>query len=149
MRDAPHNQYGLTPSKAEHAGGQTVTISQLLHQSIKQGQPESTSQEAARRVLPVLRRCLIWSAIVIVASWIISSHVFAEEITPAPVVADVADETTATVVLRHARPERISSQIDPDQIPPNSNSGSTQPAFSWNDSDYWAQGLNFGLEARF
>lgn len=45
--------------------------------------------------------------------------------------------------------EQISSQIDPTQIPPNSNSNATQPAFSWHDSDYWAQGLNFGLEARF
>ena len=45
--------------------------------------------------------------------------------------------------------EQISSQIDPNQIPPSSSSSATQPAFSWNDSDYWAQGLNFGLEARF
>jgi hypothetical protein len=45
--------------------------------------------------------------------------------------------------------EQISSQIDPDQIPPSASAGATQPAFSWNDSDYWAQGLTFGLEARF
>ena len=42
----------------------------------------------------------------------------------------------------------IDLNVDMDQIPPPTGSG-TRPAFTWNESDYWAQGLNFGLEARF
>ena len=44
--------------------------------------------------------------------------------------------------------ELIDLNVDLDQIPPAQGSG-TRPAFHWSDSDYWAQGLNFGLEARF
>lgn len=42
----------------------------------------------------------------------------------------------------------IDTTVDQTQIPPATGTG-TRPAFSWNESDYWAQGLNFGLEARF
>lgn len=42
----------------------------------------------------------------------------------------------------------IDTTVDQNQIPPMTASG-TRPAFSWNESDYWAQGMNFGLEARF
>lgn len=42
----------------------------------------------------------------------------------------------------------IDMTVDQDQIPPQTGAG-TRPAFSWNESDYWAQGMNFGLEARF
>lgn len=93
-----------------------MTISQLLHRSARPGQPELANPETAHQVLPVLRRCLIWCAIVLIASWIISGHVFAEEITPVLERADVIDVPASgntsrmiatTVVLRHARPERV------------------------------------------
>jgi len=46
---------------------------------------------------------------------------------------------------------RPGDQIDThlSQLPPETPTGSLQPAFSFNMSDYWAQGLNFGLELRF
>ena len=46
---------------------------------------------------------------------------------------------------------RPANQIDTtaSQLPPETPTGSLQPEFSFNMSDYWAQGLNFGLEYRF
>ena len=46
---------------------------------------------------------------------------------------------------------RPAGQLDTNasQLPPETPTGSLQPAFAFNMSDYWAQGLNFGLEYRF
>lgn len=46
---------------------------------------------------------------------------------------------------------RPANQLDTNasQLPPETPTGSHQPAFDFNMSDYWAQGLNFGLEYRF
>ncbi len=46
---------------------------------------------------------------------------------------------------------RPANQLDTNasQLPPETPTGSRQPAFTFNMSDYWAQGLNFGLEYRF
>ncbi len=46
---------------------------------------------------------------------------------------------------------RPANQLDTNasQLPPETPTGSHQPAFAFNMSDYWAQGMNFGLEYRF
>jgi hypothetical protein len=48
---------------------------------------------------------------------------------------------------------RAGNQIDPvvnsAQLPPPQFTGAARPAFIRNDSDFWAQGINFGLEIRF
>jgi len=46
---------------------------------------------------------------------------------------------------------RPASQLDTNasQLPPETPTGSHQPAFDFVMSDYWAQGMNFGLEYRF
>jgi len=38
----------------------------------------------------------------------------------------------------------IDASLDLDGIPPQ-----TQPAFAFRDTDFWAQGLNLGLNLRF
>ena len=49
-----------------------------------------------------------------------------------------------------ARPgDQIDLNIDPRQLPPAAVSGATLPAFRLQTSDYWAQGLNLGLDLRF
>ncbi len=46
---------------------------------------------------------------------------------------------------------RPANQIDTNvsQLPPETPTGARQPAFAFTVSDYWAQGMNFGLEYRF
>ena len=48
---------------------------------------------------------------------------------------------------------RAGSQIDPvvnsSQIPPGTLMGAARPAFIRQDTDFWAKGINFGLEIRF
>ena len=51
-----------------------------------------------------------------------------------------------TNVLRPG--DQINLNIDPNQIPPLQNSG-TFPAFAFNSSDIWLQGINFGIECNF
>lgn len=49
-----------------------------------------------------------------------------------------------------ARPgDQIDTSLNPSQFPPGTLSGAARPAFTFNDSDFWAQGLNTGLEYRF
>lgn len=50
-----------------------------------------------------------------------------------------------TNVLRPG--DQISLSIDPDQIPPSS--GGTFPQYTFNQSDVWLQGINFGVECDF
>ncbi len=48
-----------------------------------------------------------------------------------------------------ARPgDQIDLDINPDQLPPPLNpiEGPLRPAFEFQESDFWAQGLNFGLQ---
>ncbi len=52
-----------------------------------------------------------------------------------------------TDVVRGA--EQIDFGINPSQIPPGTLSGEARPAFEFVDSDFWAQGLNLGLEVTF
>jgi hypothetical protein len=44
--------------------------------------------------------------------------------------------------------EQIDRDVNPDLLPPEFEpfAGPLRPAFAWVDSDYWAQGMNFGLE---
>ncbi len=51
-----------------------------------------------------------------------------------------------TNVLRPG--DQISLNVDPAQFPPPSSTGNF-PAFAFNSSDIWLQGLNFGLECNF
>jgi len=39
--------------------------------------------------------------------------------------------------------------VNSSQLPPNPLVGPARPAFSWNDSDFWAQGVSFGAEFRY
>lgn len=39
--------------------------------------------------------------------------------------------------------------LNPSQFPPGTLVGAARPAFNMNESDFWAQGLNFGAEYRF
>ena len=49
-----------------------------------------------------------------------------------------------------ARPgDQIDTNIDPQQLPPASGTGATKPEFRLHTSDYWAQGVNLGLDLRF
>jgi hypothetical protein len=49
-----------------------------------------------------------------------------------------------------ARPgNQIDLTINPSQLPPGRLSGPARPAFAFHDSDYWAQGINFGVELRY
>jgi hypothetical protein len=43
----------------------------------------------------------------------------------------------------------IDLTINSSQLPPNPLVGPARPAFSWNDSDFWAQGVSFGAELRY
>lgn len=69
-----------------------MTISQLLG-SIRYHEAESVAPDTRHRVLTIVRRCLIWTAITLAASWIISSHVFAEEMVTASGLGAVTVET--------------------------------------------------------
>ena len=48
---------------------------------------------------------------------------------------------------------RAGNQIDPvvnsAQLPPPRFTGPARPAFNRSDTDFWTQGINFGLEIRF
>jgi hypothetical protein len=49
-----------------------------------------------------------------------------------------------------ARPgDQIDLNVDPRQLPPSASANAVQPAFHLHTSDYWAQGLNLGLDLRF
>jgi hypothetical protein len=49
-----------------------------------------------------------------------------------------------------ARPgDQIDLNVDPRQFPPPAGGSSSQPVFQLHTSDYWAQGLNLGLDVRF
>jgi hypothetical protein len=49
-----------------------------------------------------------------------------------------------------ARPgDQVDLNVDPRQLPPPAGGSSAQPAFQLHTSDYWAQGLNLGLDLRF
>jgi hypothetical protein len=49
-----------------------------------------------------------------------------------------------------ARPgDQIDTDINVSQIPPGKLSGAARPNFVFHTSDFWAQGLNVGLEYRF
>lgn len=39
--------------------------------------------------------------------------------------------------------------VNPTQLPPGTLNGPARPAFGWRDSDFWAQGVNFGAELRY
>ncbi|MBX7166327.1 MAG: BBP7 family outer membrane beta-barrel protein [Pirellulales bacterium] len=39
--------------------------------------------------------------------------------------------------------------LNPSQIPPGTLSGEARPAFNWNNTTFWAQGINIGGEIRF
>ncbi len=53
--------------------------------------------------------------------------------------------------LYWSRVARPASQIDTSvsQLPPEDPTGARRPAFAFSTSDFWAQGINFGLEYRF
>ena len=52
-----------------------------------------------------------------------------------------------TDVARSGR--HIDRSVNPNFIPPQNNpTGSADPSFAWNDSDFWAQGMNVGFEVR-
>ncbi len=49
-----------------------------------------------------------------------------------------------------ARPgDQIDLNLDPRQFPPPAIVGATRPEFTLHTSDYWAQGVNLGLDLRF
>ena len=49
-----------------------------------------------------------------------------------------------------ARPgDQIDTNINPAQIPPATATPGYRPAFQLHTSDFWAQGVNMGLEYRF
>ncbi len=58
---------------------------------------------------------------------------------------------TIMVVTNVVRPgDQIDLNVDPNQFPPPATSGPfTAPAFAFNDSDIWLQGLNVGLEYNY
>jgi hypothetical protein len=39
--------------------------------------------------------------------------------------------------------------VNPTQFPPGTLTGPAQPSFTQRTSDFWAQGLNLGLEYQF
>jgi hypothetical protein len=49
-----------------------------------------------------------------------------------------------------ARPgDQVDLTINPSQLPPGHLVGPARPAFNFHDTDFWAQGINFGAELRF
>jgi hypothetical protein len=49
-----------------------------------------------------------------------------------------------------ARPgDQIDTELNPSQFPPGTLVGAARPQFAFHTGDFWAQGLNFGLEYRF
>lgn len=52
-----------------------------------------------------------------------------------------------TSVLRPA--QQIDPVVNPNLIPPPVSGGPNRPAFSFNGSDFWVQGINFGLDIRW
>jgi hypothetical protein len=49
-----------------------------------------------------------------------------------------------------ARPgDQIDTDVNASQFPPHTASGAARPNFAYRTSDFWAQGLNVGLEFRF
>lgn len=49
-----------------------------------------------------------------------------------------------------ARPgNQVDLGINPTQFPPGTLAGPARPAFRFNNSDFWAQGINFGLEITY
>ncbi len=49
-----------------------------------------------------------------------------------------------------ARPgDQIDTEVNSTQLPPGTLTGPARPSFAFHTSDYWAQGLNAGLEFRF
>ncbi len=45
--------------------------------------------------------------------------------------------------------DQISTVINPSQFPPGQLSGAPAPQFKLALSDFWAQGVNFGVDFRF
>jgi hypothetical protein len=46
--------------------------------------------------------------------------------------------------------DQIDLRVNPNLLPPVvTTAGSNSPAFAWNDTNYWAQGLNLGLDWRW
>jgi hypothetical protein len=43
----------------------------------------------------------------------------------------------------------IDLTVNTTQLPPGQLVGPARPTFTWNDSDFWAQGINFGVELRY
>lgn len=44
---------------------------------------------------------------------------------------------------------QIDTTINPTFLPPSTPSGAARPSFTFRDTDFWAQGLNFGMEVRW
>src|SRR5262249_26759210 len=44
---------------------------------------------------------------------------------------------------------QIDLGVNPTQIPPSTLVGAARPAFSFHQTDYWAHGVNFGIEVRY
>ena len=44
--------------------------------------------------------------------------------------------------------DQIDFGLNPTQFPPGTLTGPARPALAFNDTDFWAQGLNFGIEVR-
>jgi hypothetical protein len=45
--------------------------------------------------------------------------------------------------------DQIDTQVNPSQFPPGTLTGAPYPQFTPRTTDFWAQGLNVGLELRF
>jgi hypothetical protein len=45
--------------------------------------------------------------------------------------------------------DQVDLSVNPTQIPPGMLSGTPRPAFSFHNSDFWAQGIHFGVELQF
>ena len=45
--------------------------------------------------------------------------------------------------------DQIDLVVNPSQLPPGTLQGPARPAFAFHDSNFWAQGINVGLELRF
>jgi hypothetical protein len=45
--------------------------------------------------------------------------------------------------------DQVDLTVNSNLLPPAMAGGPNRPAFNWRGSDYWAQGLNFGLEFRY
>ncbi|MFL5329266.1 MAG: BBP7 family outer membrane beta-barrel protein [Gemmataceae bacterium] len=43
----------------------------------------------------------------------------------------------------------IDTSVNPTQFPPGQLAGASRPTFTWHDSDFWAQGFNFGAELKY